>query len=185
MVGSPTSRVRNASPLQVLIVQQSKHGIVASGVRASNQTFGTPPHGSDDLVGIGGPAEGLGDVVALCDKALDHRLEIEERSERGVCDEYGGGQMRIRSLFILGGALLLIAANAFAGPKEDVAAATAKWGETLGQNDPDKCSPFMPLTRFSGEHYRQPCDQIERRFVIISLVRSRSCPVLRCRSASN
>ena len=138
MVGSPTSRVRNASPLQVLIVQQSKHGIVASGVRASNQTFGTPPHGSDDLVGIGGPAEGLGDVVALCDKALDHRLEIEERSERGVCDEYGGGQMRIRSLFILGGALLLMAANAFAGPKEDVAAATAKWGETLGQDDPDK-----------------------------------------------
>ena len=34
--------------------------------------------------------------------------------------------------------LLLIAANAFAGPKEDVAAATAKWGETLGQDDPDK-----------------------------------------------
>ena len=46
--------------------------------------------------------------------------------------------MRTRSLFILGGALLLIAANAFAGPKEDVAAATAKWGETLGQDDPDK-----------------------------------------------
>ena len=46
--------------------------------------------------------------------------------------------MHIRSLFILGGALLLIAANAFAGPKEDVAAATAKWGETLGQDDPDK-----------------------------------------------
>jgi len=35
----------------------------------------------DDLVGIGGPAEGLGDVVALCDKALHHRLEIEERVE--------------------------------------------------------------------------------------------------------
>jgi hypothetical protein len=46
--------------------------------------------------------------------------------------------MHIRSLFVLGGALLLIAANAFAGPKEDVAAATAKWGETLGQDDPDK-----------------------------------------------
>src|SRR6516162_10189475 len=81
---------RNASPLQVLIVQQPKHGIVASGANGSNLTFGTPPDGSDDLVGIGGPAEGLGDVVALCDKALDHRLEIEERSERGVCDEYGG-----------------------------------------------------------------------------------------------
>jgi hypothetical protein len=47
-------------------------------------------------------------------------------------------RMRTRSLFFLGGALLLIAANAFAGPKEDVAAATAKWGETLGQDDPDK-----------------------------------------------
>jgi hypothetical protein len=32
--------------------------------------------------------------------------------------------MHIRSLFVLGGALLLTAANAFAGPKEDVAAAT-------------------------------------------------------------
>ena len=46
--------------------------------------------------------------------------------------------MRIRSLFVLGGTLFLIAANAFAGPKEDVAAATAKWGETLAQDDPDK-----------------------------------------------
>src|SRR6516165_10369688 len=46
--------------------------------------------------------------------------------------------MHIRSFFVLGGALLLIAANDFAGPKEDVAAATAKWGETLGQDDPDK-----------------------------------------------
>ena len=47
--------------------------------------------------------------------------------------------MRIRTWFVLGGALVLIAANAFAGsPKEDVAAATAKWGETLAQDDPDK-----------------------------------------------
>ena len=37
--------------------------------------------------------------------------------------------MHFRSFFVFGGALLLIAANAFAGPKEDVAAATAKWGE--------------------------------------------------------
>ena len=35
-------------------------------------------------------------------------------------------------------ALFLISTSAFAGPKEDVAAATAKWGETLAQNDPDK-----------------------------------------------
>ena len=45
--------------------------------------------------------------------------------------------MGVRSLFIAGG-LFLIAVNAFAGPKEDVAAATAKWGETLAQNDPEK-----------------------------------------------
>jgi len=46
--------------------------------------------------------------------------------------------MPIRSWFVFGGALFLITDNAFAGPKEDVAAATAKWGETLAQNDPDK-----------------------------------------------
>jgi uncharacterized protein (TIGR02246 family) len=46
--------------------------------------------------------------------------------------------MHMRSLFVLGGALLLIATNTLAGPKEDVAAATAKWGETLGQDDPDE-----------------------------------------------
>ena len=46
--------------------------------------------------------------------------------------------MRIRLLFVLSTTLFLVATGAFAGPKEDVAAATIKWGETLGQNDPDK-----------------------------------------------
>ena len=46
--------------------------------------------------------------------------------------------MSIRSSFVLGSALFLITVNAFAGPKEEVGAATAKWGETLAQNDPDK-----------------------------------------------
>ena len=50
----------------------------------------------------------------------------------------GDDSMHIRSLFVLGGALVLIAPSAFGGPKEDVAAVTAKWGETLAQNDPDK-----------------------------------------------
>jgi uncharacterized protein (TIGR02246 family) len=104
----------------------------------SNLTFSTRPDGSDDLVGIGGPDEGLGDVVALCDKALDHRLEIEDERNTTFATNMGEHRMHIRSLFVLGGAMLLIAANAFAGPKEDVAAATAKWGETLGQDDPDK-----------------------------------------------
>ena len=46
--------------------------------------------------------------------------------------------MRIRFLFVLGSILFLTAAGASAGSKEDVAAATMKWGDTLGQNDPDK-----------------------------------------------
>ena len=40
------------------------------------------------------------------------------------------------ALFVLGCWVLPCAA--LAGPKEDVAAATMKWGETLGQNEPDK-----------------------------------------------
>jgi uncharacterized protein (TIGR02246 family) len=34
--------------------------------------------------------------------------------------------------------LLLAGSGAMAGAKEDVAAATTKWGQTVGQNDPDK-----------------------------------------------
>jgi hypothetical protein len=83
--------------------------------------------------------------------------------------------MRARFLFVLGGTLFLLAGGALAGPKEDVAAATAKWGETLAQNDPDKVLAL----------YRQQCERIERRSVTISLARSRSCPLLRCRSASS
>ena len=41
-------------------------------------------------------------------------------------------------LFVLAGSLFGTASIASAGPKEDVAAATMKWGQTLGQNDPDK-----------------------------------------------
>jgi len=46
--------------------------------------------------------------------------------------------MVIRIVIGLASALLLFADIAFAGAKEGVAAATAKWGETLAQNDPDK-----------------------------------------------
>jgi uncharacterized protein (TIGR02246 family) len=46
--------------------------------------------------------------------------------------------MRVRFLFVLGTTLFLVATGASAGPKEDVAAATMKWGETLGQNEPDR-----------------------------------------------
>src|SRR5262245_20101562 len=38
--------------------------------------------------------------------------------------------------------LLSFAANSWAGPKEDVAAATLAWGQALGEDDPDKVLPF-------------------------------------------
>jgi uncharacterized protein (TIGR02246 family) len=41
-------------------------------------------------------------------------------------------------LFVLTCSLVLTNSVALAGPKEDVAAATMTWGETLGQNDPAK-----------------------------------------------
>ena len=50
--------------------------------------------------------------------------------------------MRTRFLFVLSGILCLVAAGASAGPKEDVAAATMTWGETLGQNDADRVLGF-------------------------------------------
>src|SRR6476469_6224189 len=43
-----------------------------------------------------------------------------------------------RVLIILSAAPLLIGSVASAGPQEDVAAATVKWAQTLGENDPDK-----------------------------------------------
>jgi uncharacterized protein (TIGR02246 family) len=41
-------------------------------------------------------------------------------------------------LLAFAGSLFVPSSVALAGPKEDVAAATAKWAQTLGQNDPDK-----------------------------------------------
>src|ERR671936_1710677 len=41
-------------------------------------------------------------------------------------------------LFVLAGNLFVTASVVLAGPKEDVAAATMQWAQTLGQNDPDK-----------------------------------------------
>ena len=45
-------------------------------------------------------------------------------------------------VFVLAGSLFLTASVASAGPKEDVAAATMKWGQAFGQNDPDKVVPL-------------------------------------------
>ena len=41
-------------------------------------------------------------------------------------------------LVVLSVGMLLAASIASAGPKEDVAAATMKWAQTFGENDPDK-----------------------------------------------
>lgn len=38
--------------------------------------------------------------------------------------------------------LLSFTGRALAGPKEEVAEATLAWGQALGQDDPDKVSPF-------------------------------------------
>ena len=38
--------------------------------------------GRDDLVGIGGPDEGFGIGIALCEEAIDRGLEIDQRTER-------------------------------------------------------------------------------------------------------
>ena len=82
--------------------------------------------------------KGLGVSLACATKRLITAGRSKNERNTAFATNVGEDKMRIRSLFVLGGALLLIAANAFAGPKEDVAAATAKWGETLGQDDPDK-----------------------------------------------
>src|SRR5881392_4517122 len=44
----------------------------------------------------------------------------------------------LSALFLLSCALSQTKPVASTGSKEDVAPATAKWGQTLGQNDPDK-----------------------------------------------
>ena len=44
----------------------------------------------------------------------------------------------LSALFLLSCTLSQTKPVASAGQKEDVAAATAKWGQTLGENDPDK-----------------------------------------------
>src|SRR4029434_30652 len=41
-------------------------------------------------------------------------------------------------LSVLACALLVVASLSVAGPREDVGAATMKWAQTLGENDPDK-----------------------------------------------
>ena len=46
------------------------------------------------------------------------------------------------AVFALSIVLLSLAPLVMAGPKEDVAAATANWARALGEDDPDKVLPF-------------------------------------------
>jgi uncharacterized protein (TIGR02246 family) len=57
------------------------------------------------------------------------------------------GIMRFRRsisalLLVLASSLFTPSSVALAGPKEDIAAATTKWAQTLGQNDPDTILPL-------------------------------------------
>jgi len=47
-------------------------------------------------------------------------------------------RLRLSAIAALVVTCCLLPSVALAGPKDDVAAATMTWGETLGQNDPDK-----------------------------------------------
>jgi uncharacterized protein (TIGR02246 family) len=65
------------------------------------------------------------------------RLDIMAFNRRGKRN------MRFRRLapallFVLAGSLFGTTAGTSAAPKEDITAATLKWAQTLGQNDPDK-----------------------------------------------
>src|SRR5262249_36205412 len=68
---------------------------------------------------------------------------VARRDMMTFCYRRGGRNMKFWRLTsallgILAGNLFVTASVASAGPKEDVAAATMQWAETLGQNDPDK-----------------------------------------------
>jgi len=82
-----------------------------------------------------------------------------------------------RALFVFSGLLLLIGSVASAGPKEDVAAATMNWAQTLGQNDPDKVVLLYAADGVLWGRSPQPCERIEQRCATTSSRRSRSCRV--------
>jgi hypothetical protein len=46
--------------------------------------------GSDDLIGIGGPDEGLGVVIGLGEETLDGGLQIDERAEHAALEPSPG-----------------------------------------------------------------------------------------------
>src|SRR5262249_29403300 len=74
---------------------------------------------------------------------LDKRGQRLRAGARKPLHRKGGRGMPFRlltivMLFALSGSLMLTPSIASAGPKEDVTDATLNWGQTLGQNDPDK-----------------------------------------------
>jgi uncharacterized protein (TIGR02246 family) len=59
----------------------------------------------------------------------------------------GGKIMRFQRLIsafllVLAGSLFITTSVALAGPKDEVAAATTRWAQTLGQNNPDTLVPL-------------------------------------------
>jgi hypothetical protein len=55
------------------------------------------PDGSDDLVRIGGPGEGLWVIIGLGDEAVDSGLEFDDRAEHAAL-EAAAGQLRKEAL---------------------------------------------------------------------------------------
>ena len=88
-------------------------------------------------------------------------------------------------LFALCGTLFLTASVVSAGPKEDVAAATMTWAQTLGQNDPDKVVLLYASDAVLWELSLLLCERIDRRYTTTSSRHSKSYPVSRSHSASN
>jgi hypothetical protein len=94
-------------------------------------------------------AEEPGGVHAIIEaderfRGLTERLDIQGSFSRT------GGSVTFRRLtsallVVLAGGLFVIASTALVGPKDKVAAATMKWAETLGRNDPDACSSSVAI----------------------------------------
>jgi uncharacterized protein (TIGR02246 family) len=79
----------------------------------------------------------------LGDEAGKFRISSpKERCDPHLVQGYWEGDMKTSGLtsallFVRAGSLFVTASVASAGSKEDVAAATMQWAQTLGQNDPD------------------------------------------------
>jgi hypothetical protein len=60
------------------------------------------PDGSDDFVGIGGPAEGFWIIVGLGEEAVDGGLEFDDRAEYAALEATPGQSDTSKNLAVLG-----------------------------------------------------------------------------------